>query len=798
MDHHPDLTSNPKKRHRLPSNDTPPPPTSAPFSIVQAANLPGWRQLKPSQSPTPPRSYSPPLHGSHQLPPPSHTSSPVLPNASSTSAFRNVSACNRCRSRKNRCDQQLPACSACEKAGVKCVGFDPITKKQIPRSYIHHLESRANYLESILRKHGIEFVSEETFALDEKFEYRPEHDPSATPRQELHRQASAGSQASGFAPPPPPPAESAAVKKEQTRQDEERLNNLVSSVGMVSVQGASDPRYLGSTSGISFARVVFAALQTTTVSRRSSEFGGRRSSKAAVEDLTAGSTSMRDSFFGLHTRPAIKQAPFPDADLGLKLVDLYFEYTNPQIPTLHRGEFMQLFRKVYTPGHRRTPRECYLFNMVFAIGSGIIFGSSDCNDKDEESHKHGGPAKARRESSTAKRPRLSGQQHQPEEYHAAAIVHLESFLASAPATDQEIWVGGGLEELQAVLLLASFALLRPVAPGLWYIVGVAVRLGIDLGLHHEEDPEPSPTAETEGEQDPVKGRRQWILDLRRRLFWCVYSFDRLVSISVGRPFGITDQVITAPFPSLLDDEYITPEGIKQPPKTAVTSYKTISHHYFHLRLLQSEILQVLQYQTAQKTHHKAGHPNPFLDSSLPSPFLQKFPSFREWRLDADRRLWEWWQNAPPSQDTGVEFNNLLFELNYWQAVLMLFRTSLTAPAPLAGEAHGVEKNVESPPRVPEENPEDQQFVFLKIAEAGQRVLKIYRQLHLVHLVNYTFLATHHLFMAGKFLCCSLLFFRVLTSRQAFRFCTPCGTPTRSGVTSHSTTSTSRCWLRRRS
>lgn len=49
------------------------------------------------------------------------------------SSFRNVSACNRCRLRKNRCDQSLPSCATCDKAGVKCVGYDPITKREIPR-----------------------------------------------------------------------------------------------------------------------------------------------------------------------------------------------------------------------------------------------------------------------------------------------------------------------------------------------------------------------------------------------------------------------------------------------------------------------------------------------------------------------------------------------------------------------------------------------------------------------------------------------------------------------------------------
>jgi hypothetical protein len=53
--------------------------------------------------------------------------------AGQSSSFRNVSACNRCRLRKNRCDQRLPSCVSCEKANVKCVGYDPITKREIPR-----------------------------------------------------------------------------------------------------------------------------------------------------------------------------------------------------------------------------------------------------------------------------------------------------------------------------------------------------------------------------------------------------------------------------------------------------------------------------------------------------------------------------------------------------------------------------------------------------------------------------------------------------------------------------------------
>ena len=344
---------------------------------------------------------------------------------------------------------------------------------------------------------------------------------------------------------------SGLTKEESERYDREKLTKLVSNIGMVSVQGASDPRYLGSTSGISFARVVFAAVKSS-VSGSSSERGSTRGGKALAATVADGGTSMRDSFFGLHTKPTFQQAPFPDRELGARLAELYFEHANPQIPILHRGEFMGMFERVYTAGQgQRTSRESYMLNIVFAIGAGIIMGSSDSGDS-PTSDSAMSPIKSRQSPPTKKKRRLAGQQHQPEEYHASAIVHLENFLGSTPAADRPDGFGGGLEELQAVLLLASFALLRPVAPGLWYIVGVAVRLGVDLGLHYEDgvgidgsgsesedqtggnvQPGDAAAAASNGKIDAKeRGRREWVRDLRRRLWWCVYSFDRLVSTCV--------------------------------------------------------------------------------------------------------------------------------------------------------------------------------------------------------------------------------------------------------------------------
>ncbi|KAH8881001.1 hypothetical protein GQ53DRAFT_668744 [Thozetella sp. PMI_491] len=633
-----------------------------------------------------------------------------------SSNFRNVSACNRCRLRKNRCDQQLPSCASCEKANVACVGYDPITKREIPRSYVFYLETRVEQLEALLRANNVAFPPADNL----EHCSRPGTDSGTL-------SASLRSPTEATAPQFDPMDNAGQSKQQDNGDDNAKLQRLVSKTQLSWVPEAANPRYLGAASGVSFARVVFAAVQSSVSDQKStSERGGIRPYKPiAGNNSSAGAgTSMRDSFFGLHTKPTIHPAPFPDRELGLKLVTLYFEHANPQIPVLHKGAFMHMFEQAYAEeGRVRGPRELYMLNMVFAIGGGIIMSDPVKNEPG---------------------PRSSSKQCPPEEYHASAIVHLEACLGNS---------GGGLEELQAVLLLANFALLRPVPPGLWYIIGVAVRLAVDLGLHYEDGKDidvglGDAMAAPNDNLAKERGRREYVRDMRRRLWWCTYSFDRLVSVCVGRPFGVSDQVVTTEFPSLLEDKYITPSGFLEKTDTNEPTYKLVAYHYFRLRLLQSEILQVLQFQQAQIA--RAGgqnQKNAYMHTHLPSPFLSKFDSFRSWRIDIDKRLWQWKGASPKRSETGVAFSTEFLELNYWQAVIMLYRQSLSVPAMFEGEYH-TSNEVNSPNSYPRELREDEERVYLKVAEAGQKILRLYRQLHLVGLVNYTYLATHHLFMAG--------------------------------------------------
>ena len=132
---------------------------------------------------------------------------------------------------------------------MKCTGFDPITKREIPRTYVYYLESRVAYLEALLASHDIKFGSPEEFDLGATPVL--DHHPSRGPIDGDQRASRDGH------------ATSTRTKLDYKPNEADKLDKLVSNIGMVSVQGTSDPRFLGSTSGISFARVVLAAVKSS-------------------------------------------------------------------------------------------------------------------------------------------------------------------------------------------------------------------------------------------------------------------------------------------------------------------------------------------------------------------------------------------------------------------------------------------------------------------------------------------------------------------------------------------------------
>ena len=88
------------------------------------------------------------------------------------------------------------------------------------------------------------------------------------------------------------------------------------------------------------------------------------------------------------------------------------------------------------------------------------------------------------------------------------------FAATALTKADSVFHPGSIRGIQAILFLAQFAMYQPDLFDSWYLIGMASRVMVDLGLHQE--------------RRPCHSSR---IELRKRVFRCVYTLDRYL----GRP-----------------------------------------------------------------------------------------------------------------------------------------------------------------------------------------------------------------------------------------------------------------------
>jgi Fungal specific transcription factor domain len=95
-----------------------------------------------------------------------------------------------------------------------------------------------------------------------------------------------------------------------------------------------------------------------------------------------------------------------------------------------------------------------------------------------------------------------------------------------------------VHNIQAMTLLVLYNLRSPSNSGKWHMIGLAMRTCVDLGLHREAHY--AKTTRYEGQ-------------LRRRLFWSVYFLERVIAVSLGRPYSLADRDIDVTLPLEIDD-----------------------------------------------------------------------------------------------------------------------------------------------------------------------------------------------------------------------------------------------------
>ena len=89
---------------------------------------------------------------------------------------------------------------------------------------------------------------------------------------------------------------------------------------------------------------------------------------------------------------------------------------------------------------------------------------------------------------------------------------------------------GSVASIQSMLLFVLYSILDPYHFDSWTILGAASRLAVDLGLHHHTR--------------KGSGMSKAKLATRKRVFWCLYSLDRSISIAHDRAFSFSDESYT--------------------------------------------------------------------------------------------------------------------------------------------------------------------------------------------------------------------------------------------------------------
>lgn len=158
-------------------------------------------------------------------------------------------------------------------------------------------------------------------------------------------------------------------------------------------------------------------------------------------------------------------------------------------------------------------------------------------------------------------------------HYLAALTYLEPTLRRMD-----------LKSLQCLVLIGQYSMLTPTRTAAYWVVGMASKLCQDLGLTEERTITKGPNGE---DLDPLE------VDMRRRLFWIVTSMELGLSHSLGRPscYSVSHDHVRVKFFELVDDKYITPDGIIPGGKPILR--KCLAVHFLKMRLLQLEIRRTL-------------------------------------------------------------------------------------------------------------------------------------------------------------------------------------------------------------
>lgn len=430
-----------------------------------------------------------------------------------------------------------------------------------------------------------------------------------------------------------------------------RSHSVADLVGFVG--NPDGPSYIGSSSGYSLATNLGDMVQATTWSKAlwiPTEAGhpSEPNGDSAPGDKTFGDTPTRR----ITIAELQNNAGEPPSDaLGSRLIEAYLVRIHPRFPLLVRSDLWSYHRRRYSLGDA-SPRSkedgfaVFVLYMVYAIGALTLRLTDGHTDTP------------------------------PESFYVSALRYVSSAKEASP-----------IHNVEAMVLLILYHFRSESYYGLWHMTGLAMRTVTDLGLHRHASTHDLP---------PL------VAQLRRRLFWVVYTLEGILASTLGRPISLADCDIDQPLPLSINDDNLTGGGgaFELVPESGKEAYlytnMTQAIMLFQLRRLESRI---------QRTIYRVDRT---IDSRLPK--LQRLYS----------ELQAWHTNIPPAVKVS-ELDRPL--LSYHKTMRVLIQPFLTLIGP--------------------DNP-----YFRKCVVSVGEICQIHKRLHQTPEYGHSFIAVHTVFIAG--------------------------------------------------
>lgn len=256
-------------------------------------------------------------------------------------------ACERCYSRKTKCDRRLPQCSSCIKGQSRCQYPNKRRDRELQQEYIESIKLRLNELEQENKRLRAS-VSSQTHAI--------ELDNHA---EQLHPTATNGGQSTSHRHP----------SHESTHVDIQP--SPAQSAGSIQRTPGEEARYLGSSNGVDFVDVVERVVDS---SHTAGGLFGRVTHSHHLPDKV--------------TLPSITQpVGLVDREVAMPLITSYFDHWHLLFPLLYRPAFMQMVEQMYANPlvYQNHATYAFAFDIVLALGS-VPSKTVEWGFRDAESH----------------------------------------------------------------------------------------------------------------------------------------------------------------------------------------------------------------------------------------------------------------------------------------------------------------------------------------------------------------------------------------------------------------------------